>query len=74
MFVCQYTNSYFSKQMASAEVKKYADGFIKGTEQNASFYGIIRPQQLVELVTDGGMKVSEWWRHEQSAYVVATPE
>ncbi len=71
LFVCQYTNSYFREQMAAPNVTKYGDGFIKGTKQNASFYGLINPTALVKLVTSTGMAVVESWRHDQSGYVLA---
>jgi len=71
LFVCQYTNSYFGRQMGAPDVTKYRDGFIKGTKENASFYGVIKPEALTRLVHSAGMTVVERWRHEQSGYVVA---
>ena len=72
LFVCQYTNSYFFEQMADRTVRKYADGFIKGRPQNASFYGLIRPEALRKLVEACGMRIAKGWVDDQSAYVIAT--
>jgi hypothetical protein len=70
-YVCQYTNSYFCDQMADESVRKYSDGFIKGTAENASFYGIIRPPMLQDLIRRAGFSIRESWIHDQSGYVVA---
>lgn len=74
LFVCQYTNSDFCRQMRTRSVVRYADGYIKGVSGNASFYGIIRPEELVRCIRKGGMRVTEAWRHDQSAYAVAEPQ
>ena len=71
LFVCQYTNSYFFEQMRSNNVLRHRDGFIKGTEQNASFYGLITPEQLVSLVSKSGLVVEKMWRNDQSGYVIS---
>lgn len=71
LFICQYTNSYFCKQMSDSSVKKIADGFIKGHPENASFYGLIKPNELRQLVVGAGMTIEKAWIHDQSGYVVA---
>jgi 2-polyprenyl-3-methyl-5-hydroxy-6-metoxy-1,4-benzoquinol methylase len=71
LFVCQYTNSFFFQQMKSNDVVKHADGFLKGTSRNASFYGLINPENLVDLVTKSKLVVVKMWRNDQSGYVVA---
>lgn len=71
LFVCQYTNSYFFQQLKSRNVVKHADGFIKGTRHNASFYGLINPEYLVDLITRSQLAVVKVWRNDQSGYVVA---
>jgi hypothetical protein len=72
LFICQYTNSYFSTQMEDRTVKKFGDGFIKGRPENASFYGLIKPPQLKKLVVDSQMAIEKAWIHDQSGYVIAT--
>jgi hypothetical protein len=71
LFICQYTNSYFCRQMADESVPKYADGYIKGTATNASFYGLIKPPVLRQLVLDCGLAIRDTWINDQSGYVVA---
>jgi len=71
LFICQYTNSYFCTQMADPKITKYADGFIKGNCDNASFYGLIKPPALRQLVLDNGLEIRETWIHDQSGYVIA---
>jgi hypothetical protein len=71
LFVCQYTNSYFFQQLKSNDVVRHADGFIKGTRHNASFYGLITPEHLMDLVIKSRLVVVEMWRNDQSGYVVA---
>jgi 2-polyprenyl-3-methyl-5-hydroxy-6-metoxy-1,4-benzoquinol methylase len=71
LFICQYTNSYFCGQMADRSVKKFADGFIKGRPDNASFYGLIKPDQLRKLVSQAGLSIDKAWINDQSGYVIA---
>jgi len=71
LFVCQHTNSYFCAAMADESVKKFGDGFIKGEKDNASFYGIIRPTDLRNIVLSAGLLISRSWVHDQSGYVIA---
>jgi hypothetical protein len=70
LFVCQHNNSYFRSQMADPNVVKFADGFIKGSIQNASFYGIIPPADLRSLVTKAGMVIERSWVNDQSGYII----
>jgi 2-polyprenyl-3-methyl-5-hydroxy-6-metoxy-1,4-benzoquinol methylase len=71
LFVCQYTNSYFFQQLKSSDVVKHADGFIKGTHSNASFYGLITPEHLAALITSSQLVAVKTWRNDQSGYVIA---
>jgi predicted TPR repeat methyltransferase len=70
LFVCQYTNSDFFRQLADQNVKKHADGYIKGAKQNASFYGLINLPLLRGYVEKAGMVIEKAWVNDQSAYVV----
>ena len=70
VLAAQYTNSYFCQQMSSPSVLKYGDGFITGSRENASFYGIIRLPVLSRLAISCGMKIVESYRRGQSIYVV----
>lgn len=71
LFACQYTNSYFRTQMVDGSVTKFSDGFIKGDAHAASFYGLIKPNDLKALVVGAGMAIEEAWIHDQSGYVIA---
>jgi hypothetical protein len=57
--------------MADKSVRKYADGFIKGRPENASFYGLIKPGELQKIVVDAGMLIDRAWINDQSGYVIA---
>lgn len=70
LFVCQYTNSDFFRQLADTKVKKHADGYIKGTKQNASFYGLMNLPTLRRYIEEAGMVIEKAWVNDQSAYVV----
>lgn len=70
LLVCQYTNSYFRAQLCDSSVKKLADGFIKGSPENASFFGVINPGILKRIAENARMVVEQSWQHGQSSYVI----
>ncbi len=71
LVISQYTNSYFCNRMRDPTTTKYNDGFILGTQSNASFYGLIPPKRLLSYVDDAGLCTIQSWRRDQSAYVIA---
>lgn len=73
LVITQYTNSYFCSKKRDPTVVKFKDGFILGSETNASFYGLIPLQDLLRFVIKAGLVVESSWRHDQSAYVMCMP-
>ena len=73
LVICQHTNSYFWSQMRNKSVKKVGDGFVKGDKDSLSFYGLIPPDRLRQLVLDAGLTIEKSWVNDQSCYIVATP-
>lgn len=71
LVVCQYTNSYFCEKMRDPTVHKYNDGFLLGSENQRSFYGLINLPKLEQYLADAGFNVKRAWRRDQSAYATA---
>jgi len=69
---CQYTNSYFCSKLRDPQVTKLGDGFVLGSGENMSFYGIINLGSLCNLVEKAGLKTIRAWRANQTAFVLCT--
>lgn len=67
LFVVQYRNSDFNSIAAGANSTSSADGFVVDGLRGHSFYGVIPPRELAQLIEDGGMKVVSLHTNEGSA-------
>ena len=71
LFVVQYRNSYFKTISQFPGAKYHLDGWLVPRDQNAtSYFGILPPNRLQQIVTRQGFTVLQAWVEEQSAYVL----
>jgi hypothetical protein len=71
LFVVQYRNSYFNTIPQFPGAKYHLDGWLVPRNQNAtSYFGILPPDRLQQIVTRQGFTVLQAWVEEQSAYVL----
>jgi hypothetical protein len=71
LFVVQYRNSDFSRMRKMRNAKAWRDGFLIDSLRGHSFYGLISPSKLMNLVTSTGFKVLDCRLNEGSVYLLA---
>lgn len=65
----QYSNSYFKTYSQNTGAIKHEDGWIIKRGNSYSFYGIILPNELIELCENVGMEVVKVIKHDGSIYL-----
>jgi SAM-dependent methyltransferase len=71
LFVVQYRNSDFTRMAAMPNATAWHDGFLVDSLRGCSFYGLIRPDYLKQLVTEVGFEVADLRLADGSAYLTA---
>jgi SAM-dependent methyltransferase len=71
LFVVQYRNSDFTRMAAMPNATAWHDGFLVDSLRGYSFYGLIRPDYLKQLVTEAGFEVTDLRLADGSAYLTA---
>jgi SAM-dependent methyltransferase len=71
LFVVQYRNSDFTRMRGMANARPWRDGFLIDSLRGFSFYGLILPERLVEMVAGAGFEIAERRLNEGSVYLLA---
>lgn len=71
LFVVQYRNSEFTRMANGENAVKWRDGFLIDSLRGYSFYALIRPEALTELVKGEGFKIEEVNLDEGRVYLLA---
>lgn len=69
LITIQYRNSYFNTYNNRKGVEKYEDGWLIKKNNSYSFYGIIPPQQLIEMCLNSNLKIESAYKHDGSIYL-----
>lgn len=72
LVVNQHTNSYFTEIQAKPTTREHLDGWLAQSRNGAAYYGILRKDHVIRLLTRYGFVVQDSWIEGQSNYVVAT--
>ena len=68
----QYRNSYFKRYEFRTSCKKYCDGWLlRRSQTKYAFYGLITPEDIVELCDSAGLAVVDVKKVDGSVYVKA---
>jgi len=71
LFVVQYRNSDFTRMAGMPNSIPWNDGILVDSLRGFSFYGLIRPDYLRQLVTDAGFETTDLRLADGSAYLTA---
>jgi hypothetical protein len=71
LFVCQYKDSYFELYRTRANCIEYLDGYIINNKNNYSFYGMITPNILENILVRNGMNIINVIDRKGSIYMYA---
>ncbi len=69
LFVVQYRNSDFSRMANLPYAKKWQDGILLDSLRGYSFYALISPERLADLVRGAGFAVIDRHLNEGSVYL-----
>ena len=72
LITIQYRNSYFSTYNNREGVQKYEDGWLIKRNNSYSFYGIIYPEQLIEMCLKSNLKIKNINKNDGSIYLTVT--
>lgn len=72
LITTQYRNSYFSNYSSKPNAERFNDGWIIKNKGICSFYGIIRPEKLVDLCQEAGFIIESYWLKDGSAFIITT--
>lgn len=70
LFVVQYRNSDFTRMRKLPNATQWLDGFLMNSYRGYSFYGLIRPEALEQLVIAAGFEVVSTKLNEGSVYLM----
>lgn len=71
LFVVQFRNSFYRELPKRQGVTRHLDGYLLRTRRGTSYYGIIPPDNLVEILRTAHFKVGKTWSGGESAFVLA---
>lgn len=71
LFVVQYRNSEFGRMRRQPNARPWLDGFLMNSLRGLSFYGLIAPRHLRDLVVEAGFDVVECRLDEGRVYLTA---
>lgn len=71
LFVVQYRNSDFTRMAKLPTAEPWEDGFLLKSLRGYSFYALITPKALAEMVEQAGFQVVSQQIHEGSVYMWA---
>lgn len=74
LFVVQYRNSDFTRMQKMPNARPWRDGFLIDSLRGYSFYGLISPDALADLVRSASFEVLDMKLNEGSAYLLAKPK
>lgn len=69
LITVQYRNSYFNTYNNRNGVEKYEDGWLIKKNNSFSFYGIIYPEQLIEMCLNANLKIENAYKNDGSIYL-----
>lgn len=69
LITVQYRNSYFNTYNNREGVEKYEDGWLIKRNNSYSFYGIIYPEQLIEMCLKSNLKIENLYKNDGSIYL-----
>lgn len=72
VFVVQYRNSDFTRMLQKPNATPWMDGFIINSLRGYSFYGLISPESLKNMLIFHGYRILETTLNEGSVYIVAS--
>ncbi len=67
----QYRNSYFNSYNSRNNTYKYYDGWIIRNNKSYSFYGIIKPNEIISMCSEAGLKIINFKLLDGSIYIIA---
>lgn len=70
--VVQYRNSDFTRMSKLPNARRYGDGMVLSFVRGVSFYALIKPARLSQMITDAGLDVAHCHLHDGSCYILAT--
>lgn len=71
LFVTQYSNSDFTRMSKMPNASGWRDGFLIDSLRGFSFYGLVSPQRLAELVVSAGFEIIDKTLNDGSVYLMA---
>lgn len=71
LFVVQYRNSDFTRMAKLPTAEPWYDGFLLNSRRGYSFYALITPKALAEMVEHGGFQVVDQQINQGSVYIWA---
>lgn len=71
LFVVQYRNSDFGRMSRLPNARPWLDGFLMDSRRGFSFYGLITPQHLINLVVEAGFHIGECHLDDGRVYLMA---
>lgn len=71
IFVVQYRNSDFVRMCRMPNARPWRDGFLIDSLRGFSFYGLISPERLADLVLAAGFQIEEQKLNDGSVYLFA---
>ncbi|WP_162943926.1 MULTISPECIES: methyltransferase domain-containing protein [unclassified Rhizobium] len=71
LFVVQYRNSDFTRMAKLPAAEPWYDGFLLKSLRGYSFYALITPQALAEMVDQAGFHIVSQQLHDGSVYIWA---
>jgi hypothetical protein len=71
LFVVQYRNSDFTRMLSMTNARPWRDGFIIDSLRGFSFYGLISPERLENMVSKAGFEIVDQKLNEGSVYLWA---
>lgn len=74
LITVQYRNSYFNTYKNRKGVEKYKDGWLIKRNNSYSFYGIIYPEQLIEMCLKSELKIENVYKYDGSVYLTVARE
>lgn len=71
LFVVQYRNSDFTRMASLPLAEPWEDGFVLRSLRGYSFYALISPKVLAEMLIQAGFELASQCLHEGSVYIWA---